>query len=298
MSYRLGIDVGGTKICVGLVQVTDHVSLVAHKRLAVSKITDVVIDIRTAVDALCDEKGVNINEIEFCGVGIPGTVSADGRRILKAPNISVLSENFADLLSAALHGPVRMLQDSRAAAWGEYRCGRGQGANTLICMTLGTGIGTGLVIGGRLYHGALGTAGELGHVPVVENGRPCGCGKRGCVEKYAAGGGLDLTAQELLGEGKDAKDLFLAAKVGNSQAQLAIDSAIEQLGRVLVGAVNLLSPDAVLFSGGLSCEESFLSALIAYIKAHCYAASHYPVLARAALGELAPLIGAAMAKEA
>ena len=162
-------------------------------------------------------------------------------------------------------------------------------------MTLGTGIGTGIVIDGKIYTGALLGAGELGHIPAVEGGRPCGCGKRGCLEKYCAGGGLDITARELLGNGNTAKELFSAAKNGNADAQKAIDSAIEILGRAIVSAVNLLSPSCILFSGGLSEEDTSLTPLIEYVKTHCYSSSgELPVLKKAELGSLAPLVGAAL----
>jgi glucokinase len=221
-------------------------------------------------------------------------VSADGKRILKVPNIAILSEDFATHLEKKLCLPVRMLQDSRAAAWGEYLCGGGRRMNTLMCITLGTGIGTGVVIDGKIFNGGLGYAGELGHIPVVEDGRPCGCGKRGCMEKYCAGGGLDMTARELLGEGNGSKELFAAARAGNAKAGAAIENAVLLLGRTVVSAVNLLSPNAVLFSGGMSNEEDFLFPLIEYIKTHSYSAGALPELGKAALGELAPMIGAAL----
>jgi len=297
LSYRLGIDIGGTKICIGLVSVAQEVTLLGYRKLEVSHISDIVAEIKNAVEALCEELRCSSRDIAFCGVGIPGTVSEDGRRILKAPNISVLSAAFAERLAQALGMPVTLLQDSRAAAWGEYCCGAGRGAQTLICITLGTGIGTGIVIDGQLFHGALGTAGELGHVPAVPNGRSCGCGKRGCVEKYCAGGGLDITARELLGAGKTAKDLFCAAKEGHQQAQHAIHEAICLLGNTVVAAINLLSPNAVLFSGGMSNEAALIEPLISYIKEHCYTIGTLPILKKASLGEFAPLIGAAMASK-
>lgn len=292
---RLGIDVGGTKINVGLIRFSeDNATVLASRRLAVCEQQDAVCGIAEAVSALCDEQGVSPESIGSCGVGIPGTVSIDGKRILLAPNIACLGEDFADRLSARLGLSVSMMQDSRAAALGEYRCGAGKNAKALLCFTLGTGIGTGLVLNGSVYHGALGTAGELGHTPVTPGGRACGCGKRGCLEKYCAGGGLDITATELLGQGKTARDLFEAARSGHKEAQDAIDSAVETLGRTFVAAVNLLSPDCVLFSGGLADEQDYFEPLVAYIRTHCYALDHLPKIKKAALGALAPMIGAAL----
>lgn len=292
--YKLGLDIGGTKIHIGILDPEN--TLLGIKKLYVSKLTDPIGEIRSQAWALARELSVPKEEIGFCGVGVPGTVSDDGKHLLKAPNISLLSESFAKELEDALSIPVKMIQDSRAAAWGEYLCGAGKDAKTLICITLGTGIGTGIVLNGKIYNGALGAAGELGHVPVSGGDRPCGCGKIGCMEKYAAGRGLDITASELLGEGKTAKDLFAAAKGGDQKAKDAIENAVSLLGTTLVAAVNLLSPDCLLFSGGMSEEGYYLDAVIDFIRAHCYFSGAYPRLARAALGEYAPLYGAALSK--
>ena len=121
---------------------------------------------RTA-DALCANAGITRDALCSVGVGIPGTVSADGRRILKVPNIDILTETFADDLEAVLGIPVTMMQDSRAAAWGEYLCGGGAGLQSLICMTLGTGVGTGIVLDGHVYHGGLAAQKKLYLEPLI-----------------------------------------------------------------------------------------------------------------------------------
>ena len=128
------------------------------------------------------------------------------------PNLGWKDEPVADIFKILTGIPAKVLQDSRAGAYGEYKAGSGRDSNALICITLGTGIGTGLVIDGKIYHGALLAAGELGHIPVAEQGRPCGCGKNGCLECYSAGKGLDQTAREFYGEDATARDLFLAAE--------------------------------------------------------------------------------------
>lgn len=290
---RLGIDIGGTKINIGLLD--ENHQLLGNKKILVSDVNVLTESLQAAIKELSAECSIDTKNILSCGVGVPGTVSADGKRLLKAPNISILSEHVAADIEKALHIPTLLVQDSRAAAWGEYLCGAGAGAKTVICFTLGTGLGTGIVMDGKIFSGALGNAGELGHVPTVKNGRPCGCGKKGCLEKYCAGRGLDMTASELLGEGKTAYDLFKAAKHGNSNASAQIQQAVQQLGNTIVSAINLLSPDCVLFSGGLiEQKELYLSPLIEYIKEHCYSSGKLPRLEVAALGENAPMIGAAL----
>ncbi len=292
--YRIGIDIGGTKIRVGLFHEKEK-RLLADKKELIRNIRNLSGFVKETVETLCDENGIPFSAVTFCGVGIPGTVSEDGKKILKAPNISILSENLPEELASALNVPVRLIQDSRAAAWGEYLVCEKE-PRTLVCITLGTGIGTGIVIDGKIYHGALGSAGELGHLPIREGNRACGCGKLGCLEKYCAGGGLDLTAIELLGDGKEAAELFEEAKIGNEAAKQAITDAVQMLGSALVSVVNLLSPDQILFSGGLSRQtEWYLDPLIAYIQAHCYSADgKLPALRGATLGEDSPLYGAAL----
>ena len=288
---KLGIDIGGTKIGVGIFE--EDGKLLASDKLLVKEAGDLPAFIAEGVKALCLANKLDPSAITSCGAGVPGTVSKDGRRVLKAPNLPLSGDSFVPELESKLGIPVGVVQDSRAAAWGEYLFGGGKGKSSVVCVTLGTGIGTGIVLDGKIFGGALGGAGELGHLPVVENGRPCGCGKKGCLEKYSAGLGLDISAEELLGKGKKAPDLFLAAKSGNEKATAIIDHAAESLGRGLVSIVNLLSPDCILFSGGLSAQDEYVKKVTDYILSHCYDAGTKPEIKKAALGELSPLFGAA-----
>ena len=290
--YRIGVDIGGTKINLGIFDY-EKKSLIASKKCYIKDIKSLAEYIKESVLELSAENGISADGISACGVGIPGTVSADGKKILKAPNISALSPDFAAELEAMLGVPVSLVQDSRAAAYGEYAAS-GEVYKALVCVTLGTGIGTGIVLNGEIFGGALGSAGELGHLPVREGGRVCGCGKRGCLEKYCAGGGLDITAGEILGEGKGAKDLFLAVREGNSLARDAVSDAVRLLGERLVSIINLISPDCLTFSGGLSSEELYLDPLIEYLFEHCYSAGELPVIKKAELSENSPLYGAAL----
>lgn len=291
--YKVGIDIGGTKINTGLFDAVEK-KLVTTKKSYVKDIQNFPLHIKLTLEEICKENNINPKDIVSCGIGIPGTVSSDGKKIVKVPNITVLSNDIAKELESTLKIPVSFVQDSRAAAWGEYLCGGGKGAKTVVCVTLGTGIGTGIVSDGKIYSGALGCAGELGHLPARENGRQCGCGKTGCLEKYCAGGGLDITAKEILGDGKTSADLFDEAKNGNEKAKEAINEAVKMLGTGLVSIINLISPDCLLFSGGLSAqEELYLNPVISYIKKHCYMAEKLPVIKKAELGDLSPLYGAA-----
>lgn len=290
--YRIGIDIGGTKIKAGLFD--GQGNLLAAEKAYIRDLPDLCVYIQDAVSRLAAQCGVQTQAIAACGIGIPGTVTSDGRRIVKAPNLPMLEENFAETVEHGLGIPTGLVQDSRAAAWGEYLYGGGGGMDSVVCITLGTGIGTGIVLDGRIYHGALGCAGEIGHSPAVPGGRPCGCGKYGCLERYCAGSGLDQTAEEILGSGSRAADLFSAAEAGNQQAQEAVQAAARMLGDALVFVINLMSPDCILFSGGLSAQEKqYTGPAAEYALGHCYNAGRLPALKTAELGENAPLYGAA-----
>lgn len=292
--YKAGADIGGTKINVGILN--ENNELVINKKIKIRDIKNLCDDIYAILCEMCTEAGISYSEIISFGVGVPGTVTEDKKRLIKAPNIEILSENTAFELEQKLKIPTALIQDSRAAAWGEYICGGGKGAKTLICFTLGTGIGTGIVIDGKIYDGALGQSGEIGHIPICPDGRECGCGQRGCLEKYCAGGGLDITAKEVLGKSKTSADLFEEAKKGNKIAIGEIEKAVKKLGNAIVGAVNLLSPDCILFSGGLSNQdELYINPVIEYVRAHCYKTDRLPIMKIAELGENAPLVGAALA---
>ena len=298
--YRLGIDIGGTKVNFGLLDEKKNLcwkqSMLTPHKLG----EEAVGEICRQINAKLQEERIKKEEIAVCGVGVPGTVSRDGTRALLVPNLGWNDIPIAQLFEENLGFSVSAIQDSRAAAYGEYCCGAAQGKQTILCITLGTGIGTGIVMDGKVFHGALGSAGEIGHTPLIRDGRACGCGKKGCLEKYVAGLGLDFSAKELWGEKSTAKDLFNRAKEGSSEAKTILDEAVSNLGAALVGAVNLLSPDCLLFSGGLSSQRQlFVDPLIDYIKKYCYF-SHQEAdfhIGYAALGEDAPMIGAALAAQ-
>lgn len=290
MNYKIGIDIGGTKINVGIVD--ENGVVVGKNRLEVKEVKSFASEVASATLLLLKSLNIDVKSVSGCGVGVPGTVNADCRTIVKAPNIAILPENLASEMEKYLSIPVRLIQDAKAAAYGEYLFGSGKGAKSLLCFTLGTGIGMGIVLDGKIYQGGLGCAGEIGHIPLGKE-RKCGCGKVGCVEKYSAGGGLDITAREILGEGKTATDLFDEANKGNERAQVVINEAVSMLGTAITAAVNLFSPDVVLFSGGLSeRRKEYVLPLTEFILSHCYCSGVLPRIENALLGSDAPLIGA------
>lgn len=239
------------------------------------------------------------------GIGIPGVVDATGR-IGLAPNLPALDRMaLGALLSESLGLPITVVNDANAAAWGEAVAGNGRDLDSLVLITLGTGIGSGLVLQRRLWCGATGAAGEIGHLPVVPDGRRCGCGSRGCLETYASVSGLLRTVREGLAGGAlsvlssagefDGAALARAAVAGDSLACHAYELAGTTLGQALAGVVNLLNPEALIFSGGGAAALELLQpALERELRQRCVAPSLEKLqLRRGALGDHAGVIGAA-----
>ncbi|HEY5560962.1 MAG TPA: ribulose-phosphate 3-epimerase [Clostridiaceae bacterium] len=301
MSYKLGIDIGGTKVNIGIIDENKRIVFKHAEKLPANlEYKNILSYIKNVLDKLLIVNTITYNQIESCGMGVPGTVSQDGKRVIKVPNLHWENVNCSKEFESLTHIPTKLVQDSRAAAFGEYLAGAGQGKKLVVCITLGTGIGTGIVMNGNIFDGILGSAGEIGHIPVASNGRPCGCGKKDCLENYVAGKGLAMTANELMAEkggNLTAEDVFDMAQSGSEIALKILGDAVEMLGNALVSVVNLISPDALLFSGGMSNQkELFLEPLMKYIYEHSYNISIGEgfYMGKATLGDDAPMIGAAL----
>jgi len=299
MSVRLGMDVGGTKVNIGLF--SDSGVMLCKEKHAVPEgihARDLMSLLAVRAGDMIERRDIKRSDIIGAGMGVPGTT--DGRVVLNAPNLHWVNEPCADYFAAEFGITPIIVQDTRAAAWGEYCAGAGKSRRVLICVTLGTGIGSGIVIDGHIYDGALGTAGEVGHIPVVPGGRPCNCGRLGCMEAYASGTGILTTAKKhpaLRDRVSATHDVFDLALQNDVDAQAVISGAVEYCGQALCAVVNMLSPDALIFSGGMSAQAAlYVEPLIAYIRANAYAlaAGDGLYMGVSPLGEDAPMIGAAL----
>jgi len=295
--YSCGIDIGGTKVMIGFVD-QNRKLVFSQKYLipAEMKKEGFLNWLTETFSFAANEAEIDQDEISFCGMGVPGSVSQDGKIVLQAPNLGWENIPLADAFQRITGIPAKLIQDSRAGAWGEYVAGAGQGYKNVICITLGTGIGTGIVLDGKIFDGSLLCAGEIGHTPMGNKGRLCGCGKEDCLEKYAAGLGLTITAQELYGSEATSETLFYHGEQGDALALKALNEAVHMLGVTLVTVVNLLSPDCLLFSGGLSLQRKlYVDPLIKYVREHSYhLTSRQMHIGIAQLSECAPMIGCAL----
>jgi glucokinase len=298
--YSIGIDLGASKAIIGLLDATGEV--VRKSRLDMrEKRGDRVVTIELIfkeAERLLHGLGIGLGDIGFIGMGVPGTVDREGRQILLAPNLGWKDFRVHDLVYERFKVHVRLIQDGSAAALAEYLHGTGKGESVIICVTMGTGIGSGIIIDGKIYSGAFNTAGEIGHVVVQEDGIQCGCGQRGCLETYASGTAIMKAAGKLEGgSGIDgAKMVFDRARDGDGEAARIIRDAARYLGSALVNVVNMLSPNVVVISGGMcEQEELLLRPVQDYVmrKAYPLAIRNETFrVVKASLGEDAPMIGA------
>jgi glucokinase len=309
MTYTIGIDVGGTKVLGGVVDASGEILLEARRdtpreggRALTAAIADVA---RELMDAY---------SVESIGISAAGFVSSDRKTMLAAPNIA--GWNGVDLdaeLTALIGLPVVIENDANAAAWGEAAFGAGRGHGHLLIVTVGTGIGGGMVVNGNLYRGGFGTAAEIGHMRVVPEGHLCGCGARGCFEQYASGSALMRHAREAisatpelarnllaLGDGTvyglTGKHVTEAAHAGDAVALAAFNTTAQYLGAGIAALSVILDPTRIVIGGGVvDAGEILLEPTRQSLIRHMpFAGKHpYPDIVPAELGNKAGLVGVA-----
>jgi glucokinase len=247
----LGIDLGGTNTKIGLCDARGVVKgsfsvLTSPERGP----QDTVRRIGDAAENLMKSAG----RAEACGSGVPGPLDLQRRTLFRANNLPGWSKvPYPEMLGNRLGIPTFMENDANCAAWGEYIAGAGRDTGSLVLYTLGTGIGGGLVIGGDLWIGASGAAGELGHMTIDPHGPPCPCGQVGCVEQYASANAV----AKRYGRGS-AKECFDAAKRGEKDALATVDWAADGLATGLANMIHVLHPDIIVLAGGMALAGDFL----------------------------------------
>ncbi|HUQ39303.1 MAG TPA: ROK family protein [Acidimicrobiales bacterium] len=306
MALAVGVDLGGTK-CLG-VALDEAGAVVAEHRLPTPTGGPAILDTLAAVAAAVAAGG----EVATLGVGAPGLVDGDG--VLHAganlPGVTMLA--VATELGARIPGAaVRVENDASCAAWGEYVLGAARGSHTAVVVTQGTGIGGGILSGGRLFRGAHGFGGEIGHMVVCPDGPPCPCGKRGCWERYAAGSALGHRGREAAAAGRGAAILELAggdaaavrgehvtaaAAAGDAEAMELVAQFAWWVALGLGNLTELVDPDVIVLGGGLvEAGDTVLGPTRAAFRELVQGWAHRPEvrLVPAELGERAGAIGAA-----
>lgn len=262
-AVAIGIDAGGTRVEGLLVAVEDGGSIL-DRRLAVTPATDAEATTRTIV-ALARELMAGRNDVIALGIGAAGLVDRSG--VMRfAPNVAWREFPLAERVRSGVGLPALVDNDANVAAWGEFQYGAGRGCNDMLLVTVGTGIGGGIVSGGQLFRGGHGFAGEIGHIIVEPNGPLCGCGNLGCWEQVASGRAIGRLGREAAEEHPESLIVELAggqpaavtgvvvsaaASKGDPVAVRILAEVGRRLGQGIAGLVNILDPDIVVVGGGV-----------------------------------------------
>ncbi len=307
MSFTIGVDIGGTNIRAGVVSETGEIVTTTHRVTDPSDPSRIEVLVAEAINELMAGQ-----EVEGVGVAAAGFVSADRRNLLFAPNIAWRDHPLAARLETLIQRPVVIENDANAATWAEYRFGNGRGVSDMVMLTLGTGLGGGVVADGRLIRGAFGAAAELGHMKLVPNGHYCGCGQEGCWEAYSSGTALAKLAQSTaitdpngamhmvdLARGKPISGAHVtaAARAGDPVAIRLLRRFGEYLGIGIATLAAVVDPELVVVGGGIATAASDLilpSARKAFLsKLSGRGFRGEPRITTAALANDAGIIGAA-----
>jgi glucokinase len=308
VSFTVGVDVGGTKIAAGLVD--EHGQLIARDRTEspAKHPPEIVRTIGKLVRSL-----VGSREVEAVGVCAAGFVDKQRATVVFAPNLAWRDEPLKEHLQQELHLPVVVENDANAAAWGEFTFGAGEDVEDLLMLTIGTGVGGGVVIDGELVRGGFGMGGEVGHIQMVPGGVRCGCGNLGCLESYGSGNALvRMTREHALEEPSAALGLLdraggEAAKINGlliTEAAQAGDAfAIERLaelgdwiGQGVATLTAVLDPNVVVIGGGVSeAGDLLLDPIRSSFENHVTVRDHRPLLEvrQARLGNAGGMVGVA-----
>jgi glucokinase len=307
-ALTIGVDIGGTKVSAGVVDLDGNIISSDRRSTPVSGGVELIATITDLIKSLQER-----HEIAGIGISIAALISADQGTIVGAPNIANLSKlNFVEELKKSFNLPVVAENDANSAMWAEYKFGNAKNLNPVMFFIIGTGMGGGLVIDGKLFKGANGIGAEFGHMIVQPNGIKCGCGANGCIEQYASGSALmryakeemkadPIKAKELLKYSDASGDisgatLTTAAKQGNEIALSAFNKQADWLGSACASYTLLLDPQAIVIGGGVvEAGELFLNPVrLAMEKYMPFAGTHsLPKIVAAKYGNDAGLIGAA-----
>ncbi len=312
--YSIGIDLGGTNIAIGIVD--ENYKIVLKDKvptLAQRPANEIMDDMANLCKSLVERLNISFDDILYAGIATPGSVDPINGIVKYANNIDMVNYPIAEELGSRI--PLKKIyieNDANAAALAEAKAGAGKGLNDVIMITLGTGVGGGIVIGGKLYSGFNYAGAELGHTVIEANGKPCTCGRKGCFESYSSATGLIDMTKEKLSETKDTimwemisndinnvtgRTAFDASRKGDKAGQEVVNTYIEYLACGLANMINIFQPEVLCIGGGVCGEGDYLlNPLKELIKQNTYGyetMDKHTELKIAELGNDAGIIGAA-----
>lgn len=312
--YRIGVDLGGTNIAVGIVnEKLELVKKLSTPTGATRPGEEIVADIAALCKKVCEETGIALSDVASVGIATPGIANNDTGVVEYANNLPFKKFPIAELLKKDLGGnvTVKIANDANAAAWGEACAGAAKGTKNSVMITLGTGVGGGIVIDDKIFTGFNYAGGELGHIVIEIDGAQCSCGRKGCWEAYSSATALIRMTTEKIEECRATgrKSMMLDAprvsgrtacdcmRAGDEAAKEVYDKYIKYLACGLATIINIFQPEVISLGGGVSGEgQSLIDALLPIVRSEQYGGGVVPLteLRIAKLGNDAGIIGAAM----
>ncbi|MCI9505528.1 MAG: ROK family protein [Oscillospiraceae bacterium] len=311
--YYIGIDIGGTNLKAGLVDESYQITAARKMPLKFESMEQMGETLAEMAIALAEENNIPRDQVASVGMGFPGPVDNKRGVVVKTVNIPIRSMPVAEMFHKYWDLPVYLGNDADCAALGEFYHYEDKNIESLILVTLGTGIGTGIILGGKIHTGINGCAGEGGHIVIVHNGDQCTCGRKGCWERYASANALIRQTIAAMDEHPDSamwglaggalnrvdgRTAFEAMRKGDATARAVVDQYLEYLGEGLSNFVNIFQPEVIALGGGVSHErdEDLLVPLQSMVLEQCFGreAEKHPKLVKARLGNDAGIIGAAL----
>ena len=306
----IGVDLGGTNIAIGIVSANGHI---LHQgstpTLKERPIEEIVKDMAKLINKLCDEYGCKLEDISGVGIGSPGTIDYNNGEVVYSNNLRMKNYPMAEELSKLINRPVKIDNDANCAAMGEYKI-NGNGVKDFVLITLGTGVGGGIIANGKMIRGFNGAGGEAGHITLIAGGEPCSCGRRGCWEAYASVTALIRQTKKAMEENPDSlmneiaerdgkvsgRTAFEAAKAGDKAGQMVVDNYRYYIAEGLISMINIFQPKMVAIGGGISREGEYLLGPIReyVIKNNYNKLLEMPEIVTAKLMNDAGIVGAAM----
>ena len=314
--YRIGVDLGGTNIATGVIDENYKIIGRGKVKTRAPRPAEAIFDsIKEAVDMAVVNAGISYDEITSVGIGTPGSVNKDTGAIEFSNNLKFHNVPAKAMLEERLKKPVHLENDANAAALGEAVAGSGNGVKNFVAVTLGTGVGSGIIIDGKIYRGSNFCGGEMGHMVINVDGIPCNCGRKGCWEKYASATALVSQAVEAMQGDKasllwqtcdgdlnkvDGKSIFDAVDLGDETAKAVVNRYLYYVSIGIANVVNALQPETVCVGGGISGQgEKILQPIRDMVKAERYSvySEKQANIVPALLGNDAGIIGAALLDE-
>ena len=306
MRYCIGIDLGGTNIAGGIADLDGKLLLTDSIKTGLPcPASDIADRIALLCRRMAAALGLALSDAAWVGIGAPGSVDVDTGTVLYANNLEFDNVPLGQMIHERTGLPVYVDNDANVAAWGEYCAGAGKGSSSMVMVTLGTGVGGGVIVNGRITEGAHGAGGEIGHITVNPHETAvCGCGKHGCLEQYSSATGVVRCMKKLLDENPDtpctlrgtdfaAKDVFDAARAGDALAAREVDEMTDTLGMALASIASTTDPEMFMVGGGVArAGDVLFNPLREHFKTYAFSSCRETPIVAATLGNDAGIYGA------